>query len=119
VPRLRQEIEVIWAIANGRTNNRIAAEAFISLKTLKSHLAGVQTKLRLRNRVEIARALETRLVDSHGRTIGCRPAPGQLGEHADRNDGQEPAGGRRVPAVYSRSAYAATASAANCSALEA
>jgi DNA-binding NarL/FixJ family response regulator len=49
-----REIEVTRAIARGRTNTEIAAELFISLSTVKSHLASIQGKLGVRNRVEIA-----------------------------------------------------------------
>ncbi len=62
-PLSRREIEVVRAITRGRTNQEIAAELFISLSTVKSHVAGVQQKLGLRNRVEIAAwAWESRLV---------------------------------------------------------
>jgi DNA-binding NarL/FixJ family response regulator len=58
-----REIEVIRAIARGRTNQEIASELFISLNTVKSHLAAIQGKLGLRNRVEVAAwAWESRLV---------------------------------------------------------
>jgi DNA-binding NarL/FixJ family response regulator len=53
-PLSEREIEVVQAIARGRTNQEIAAELFISLSTVKSHLSGIQAKLGLRNRVEIA-----------------------------------------------------------------
>ena len=59
-----RELEVVRAIAIGRTNREIAAELFISLSTVKSHVSGIQTKLGLRNRVEIAAwAWANRLVD--------------------------------------------------------
>jgi DNA-binding NarL/FixJ family response regulator len=62
-PLSPRETEVIRAIAKGRTNQEIAAELFISLSTVKSHVASVQTKLRLRNRVEVAAwAWETGLI---------------------------------------------------------
>ena len=62
-----REIEVIKAIARGRTNQEIAAELFISLSTVKSHVAGAQSKLGLRNRVEIAVwAWENQLMDPAG-----------------------------------------------------
>ncbi|MBE8519512.1 response regulator transcription factor [Amycolatopsis sp. H6(2020)] len=48
-----RETEVVRALARGRTNQEIAAELFISLSTVKSHLTGIQNKLGLRNRVEI------------------------------------------------------------------
>jgi len=58
-----REVDVTRFIARGRTNNEIAAELFISLSTVKSHLASIQAKLGVRNRVEIAAwAWETGLV---------------------------------------------------------
>jgi DNA-binding NarL/FixJ family response regulator len=64
-PLSDREIEVVRAIARGRTNQEIAAELFISLSTVKSHLSGIQTKLRVRNRVGIAAwAWENRIVES-------------------------------------------------------
>jgi DNA-binding NarL/FixJ family response regulator len=49
-----RETDVARTVARGRTNQEIAAELFISLSTVKSHVAGIQGKLGLRNRVEIA-----------------------------------------------------------------
>jgi DNA-binding NarL/FixJ family response regulator len=49
-----RELDVAAAVAVGRTNQEIADDLFISLSTVKTHLANVQTKLDLRNRVEIA-----------------------------------------------------------------
>ncbi|MFJ6213507.1 response regulator [Streptomyces sp. NPDC092296] len=64
-PLSERELEVIRAIARGRTNQEIAAELFISLSTVKSHLASAQAKLGARNRVEIAAwAWESRLIHS-------------------------------------------------------
>jgi DNA-binding NarL/FixJ family response regulator len=60
-----REIEVVREIARGRTNLEIGAELFISLSTVKSHVSTIQTKLGLRNRVEIAAwAWENRIVDT-------------------------------------------------------
>jgi DNA-binding NarL/FixJ family response regulator len=53
-PLSERETEVVRAIALGRTNLEIGAELFISLSTVKGHVAAVQAKLGLRNRVEIA-----------------------------------------------------------------
>jgi DNA-binding NarL/FixJ family response regulator len=62
-PLSDRELEVVRAIARGRTNQEIAAELFISLSTVKSHVSGIQTKLGVRNRVEIAAwAWEHRIV---------------------------------------------------------
>lgn len=60
-----RELEVVRAIARGRTNQEIAAELFITLSTVKSHLSGILQKLGARNRVEIAAwAWANRLVES-------------------------------------------------------
>jgi DNA-binding NarL/FixJ family response regulator len=62
-PLSERETEVIAAIATGRTNQEIGAGLFISLSTVKSHLASIQQKLGVRNRVEIAAwAWETGLI---------------------------------------------------------
>ncbi len=58
-----RELEVVRLIARGRTNAEIAAELFISVGTVKTHLGSVQSKISLRNRVEVAAwAWERRLV---------------------------------------------------------
>ena len=60
-----REIEVVREIARGRTNLEIGAELFISLSTVKGHVSTIQTKLGLRNRVEIAAwAWENRIVET-------------------------------------------------------
>ena len=53
-PLSDRETEVVRSIARGRTNQEIGAELFISLSTVKTHVAAVQAKLGVRNRVEIA-----------------------------------------------------------------
>ncbi|WP_067179558.1 response regulator [Microtetraspora niveoalba] len=61
-PLSDREIEVVRAIARGRTNQEIASELFISLSTVKSHVSAIQAKLKVRNRVGIAAwAWENRL----------------------------------------------------------
>lgn len=49
-----REIEIVRSIARGLSNNEIAAEHFISVSTVKSHVANIQAKLNVRNRVEVA-----------------------------------------------------------------
>ena len=49
-----REETVLLAVARGRTNSEIADELYISLSTVKTHIASLMTKLALRNRVEIA-----------------------------------------------------------------
>jgi DNA-binding NarL/FixJ family response regulator len=66
-PLSTREIEVVKAIAAGRTNQEIAAELFISLSTVKSHLSSIQSKLGVRNRVGMAAwAWENELMDPAG-----------------------------------------------------
>jgi DNA-binding NarL/FixJ family response regulator len=45
---------VLAAVARGRTNNEIAGELFITLSTVKTHIASLMAKVGARNRVEIA-----------------------------------------------------------------
>ena len=53
-PLTDREAEVVRLVALGRTNAEIAAELYVSLSTVKTHLSSVQLKLAARNRVEIA-----------------------------------------------------------------
>ena len=49
-----REEQVLTAIAHGRTNTEIADELYISLSTVKTHIASLMAKLGARNRVEVA-----------------------------------------------------------------
>jgi DNA-binding NarL/FixJ family response regulator len=53
-PLTDREEEVLLTVASGRTNAEIAAELYISLSTVKTHLGSLMAKLGARNRVEIA-----------------------------------------------------------------
>jgi DNA-binding NarL/FixJ family response regulator len=53
-PLTAREEEVLLAVAGGRTNTEIAHELFVTLSTVKSHVANLMTKLGARNRVEVA-----------------------------------------------------------------
>ena len=49
-----RERDVARLVAAGRSNAEIADELHISVGTVKGHLAGIHTRLQVRNRVEIA-----------------------------------------------------------------
>jgi DNA-binding NarL/FixJ family response regulator len=49
-----RENEIARLVADGKTNAEIAAELFISIGTAKTHVASVQRKLGVRNRVGVA-----------------------------------------------------------------
>ena len=49
-----RELAVARLVAVGRTNQEICAELFVSLGTVKTHLTKIQSRLGVRNRVEIA-----------------------------------------------------------------
>ncbi|WP_019812699.1 response regulator [Saccharomonospora saliphila] len=53
-PLTDRELDVVRAAAHGLTNGEIGARLYMSLSTVKTHLASVQGKLGVRNRVEIA-----------------------------------------------------------------
>jgi DNA-binding NarL/FixJ family response regulator len=58
-----RELDVVRLAAKGLTNAEIAAQLFISIGTVKTHVGSVMTKLNARNRVEIAAwAWERRLL---------------------------------------------------------
>ena len=64
-PLTAREEEILVAVASGHTNAEIAAELFISLSTVKTHLASLMAKLDARNRVEITMwAYETGRIQS-------------------------------------------------------
>jgi DNA-binding NarL/FixJ family response regulator len=49
-----RESEVVLAVARGRTNAEIAAELYVSVATVKTHISHVLTKLTLTNRTQLA-----------------------------------------------------------------
>ena len=62
-PLTAREEEVLVLVAQGRTNAEIAGELYITMSTVKAHIASLMRKLGARNRVEVAMwAYETRRV---------------------------------------------------------
>jgi DNA-binding NarL/FixJ family response regulator len=67
-PLTGREEQVLASVAQGLTNGEIAGELYITLSTVKTHIASLMTKLCARNRVEIAMwAYQTRRVSHPGR----------------------------------------------------
>jgi two-component system response regulator NreC len=58
-----REVEILRMIALGHTNSEIAEELYLSVRTVETHRAHVQQKLRLGSRAELVRyALQHKLV---------------------------------------------------------
>ena len=53
-PLTRAEVAVVERVAVGRTNREVAAELFVSVKTVESHLGRAFTKAGVRSRTELA-----------------------------------------------------------------
>lgn len=53
-PLTEREEEILVTVAHGRTNAEIADEMFISVSTVKTHIAALMMKTGARNRVELA-----------------------------------------------------------------
>lgn len=49
-----RELDVARLVADGKTNDEVAATLFISVGTVKTHVAHIQRKLNVRNRVGVA-----------------------------------------------------------------
>jgi DNA-binding NarL/FixJ family response regulator len=53
-----RELQVAQLVVDRKTNPEIAAELFLSNKTVESHLRNIFHKLSVSSRVELARAVE-------------------------------------------------------------
>jgi DNA-binding CsgD family transcriptional regulator len=63
----KRELEIADLVTDRKTNREIAAELFLSGKTVESHLRNIFVKLGVSSRVEVARAVER---DRRGRDAG-------------------------------------------------
>jgi DNA-binding CsgD family transcriptional regulator len=52
-----QELRVALVVATGATNREVAAQLFLSVKTIENHLSRVFEKLQIRSRAELARII--------------------------------------------------------------
>ena len=60
-----REVEILRLIALGHTNGEIASQLYLSVRTVESHRAHIQQKLRRTTRAELVRyALDNGLVGS-------------------------------------------------------
>jgi DNA-binding CsgD family transcriptional regulator len=53
-----RELEIAHLVVDRRTNPEIAAELYLSLKTIESHMRNIFRKLGVSNRVQLAREVE-------------------------------------------------------------
>ena len=57
-PLTAREREIAELVAAGRTNREVAAQLFLSSRTVEAHLRNIYGKLDVRSRVELARAVQ-------------------------------------------------------------
>ena len=67
-----RELQVARLVADRKTNPQIAAELFLSHKTVESHLRNIFRKIDVASRVDVARAVE-RAERNQGAESGLRP----------------------------------------------
>jgi DNA-binding NarL/FixJ family response regulator len=53
-----RELQIAWLVADRKTNPQIAAELFLSQKTIETHLRNIFHKINVTSRVGLARAVE-------------------------------------------------------------
>jgi LuxR family transcriptional regulator, maltose regulon positive regulatory protein len=64
-PLSDREIEVLQLVAEGRSNQEIAARLYLSLRTIKFHTSNIYGKLGVKNRTEaVAKARDLGLLSS-------------------------------------------------------
>ena len=71
----RRELEVLTLLAEGLSNEEIAARTFISARTVKAHVSNIFAKLKVDNRVKAALAILRRGVPSSAPLASPSPRP--------------------------------------------
>ena len=71
----RRELEVLKLVAEGLTNEEIAARTFISGRTVKAHITNIFAKLKVNNRVKAALAIIRRGAPSPSPGVFPPPRP--------------------------------------------
>ena len=106
-----QERKILLLVAEGKTNKEIAAEVFLSDKTVKNYVSSILSKLNLQRRAQAAAFVAKHHLAATGRAtslpaaaaiqLAQQPASRSLGgdveQRAVRDPPDDPAG-RRVPA---------------------
>ena len=67
----KRELEIAGLVTDRKTNKEVAAELFLSEKTIESHLRNIFFKLGVSSRVEVARALEREQREQTGSAAGA------------------------------------------------
>jgi DNA-binding NarL/FixJ family response regulator len=65
-----REMDVVELVIAGRTNKQIAAELYLSPKTVERHVSSLFTRLAVTNRRELAAAASEHLITIDGDTHG-------------------------------------------------
>ena len=79
VPLSEREIEILQLVSQGKSNKEIAAELFISVNTVKVHLANIFAKIGVSSRTEATLyAIEYGIVASPANTSAELGANGQV-----------------------------------------
>jgi DNA-binding CsgD family transcriptional regulator len=73
-----QELRVAFAVARGAKNREVAAELFLSPKTVEFHLGRIYRKLGIHSRTELAARVADGALSDHGGAAATRPADAGL-----------------------------------------
>ena len=106
-----QERRILLLVAEGKTNKEIAAEVFLSDKTVKNYVSSILSKLNLQRRTQAAAFVAKHHLVARGSLAGRlgssliqlsqQPARGALGRDVQQRPVRDPPdcpAGRRVPA---------------------